>query len=440
MAKETKKQRSRGGKKGFKTRLANARAAGKKTIKIGKRRISTTTGKAVAKGGSRKLSKTLRKGIKRERARREGQGKALARSTRKRSSRRRKPIVKHKHHHHTKVVTKRRTVEVAVPGKTRKVFVTAAERRGRRRHGRRRAREGYAMENPLSTTEIIAGGLTMLLGLAVADVSDRYWATHALTASTSGTTTTYTDTPTVTSSTSMATFGAGLYPNMLNGAAVIAPMNLTRWVSGGVLAAVPFLAAAYTKQPTVRTALQLFGFGVIARIGGKALVDLFAGLLGSTQLGQQLYVNELAATGQYQAAMGQTVTVTLPSPGTNPPAAGGPGNSASGLGKAPQGTHCCAACAVGRPCTVNTAPATPQPTTPPAVPSSDIPTNLPSNYTPGVPNLLPPTIGNTAAMPNTTNVPVASTPLGVGDPRRLPHRPNPYAWGSHINGGSGDIH
>jgi hypothetical protein len=238
---------------------------------------------------------------------------------------------------------------VSIPRGAKKVIV--AERGHRKHHRRARRNHGYAMENPLSPTEIFAGGLTMLLGLAVADISDRYWATHALTAGTPSSTgvVPYTDTPAVAagSASTMASFGTGLYPGMLNGAAVLAPMNMTRWVSGGVLAAVPFIAAAFTKQPTLRTALQLFGFGVVARIGGKFLVDTFAGLLGSTALGQQLYVNELAATGQYQAAMGNPVTVSLPN-GITPAAVGTGG--ATGLAKAPQPV-CCSNCARGLPCT-----------------------------------------------------------------------------------------
>jgi hypothetical protein len=292
------------------------------------------------------------------------------------------------------------------------------------------------MENPLSTVEIIAGGLTMLLGLAVADVSDRYWATTALVASTSGTTTAYTNTPTGTAGTApTSSFGAGLYPGMLNGAAVMAPMNLTRWVSGGVLAVVPFVAAAFIKQPTVRTAAQLFGFGVIARIGGKALVDLFAGLLGSTALGQQLYVNELAATAQYQVAMGQTTTITLPSPGTNPPAAGGPSGSASGLAKPHQISTCCSGCAQGRPC-VRSQHA-PQQQVPVAVQGgtvSQVPTQV----------VVPVGMPNGSGMPtpaNPANTVSDASATGLSAPRRMlpPGRPAkvyPYTWSDHVIAGS----
>lgn len=446
MAKETKKERRAAGKKAWRDKVKNARAAGKKTIKVGKHHIKLSElGKSGNKsggskahrkhGGRPKMSAAHRTSVRRRRE--EIVAAHYSKPKRKRSKRKAHAKSHHRGsrrgHHHTRTVTKLRTVRVKVPGKTRNVYVTAAERRGGHR---RRAREGYAMENPLSTMEIIAGGLTMLLGLAVADVSDRYWATHALTASTSGTTTTYTDTPAVTSSTGMATFGTGLYPSMLNGASVMAPMNLTRWVSGGVLAAVPFIAAAFIKQPTARTAAQLFGFGVIARIGGKALVDLFAGLLGSTSLGQQLYVNELAATAQYQVAQGQTTTITLPSPGTNPPTAGGPSGSASGLAKPHQISTCCSGCASGRPC-VRSQNAHGAAQSPPASVSQPFAPQAPVSV------VVPVGATNAYGQPTPANpantIPDAST-TGLSGPSRraLPERQktNPYAWSDHVLAGA----
>ena len=436
MAKATKSERSKAGKKAWKKKVAKARAEGKKSVKVGKHRVA--------------ISGALKKGIKKERARRAGQGKALAKATRKSPKRkghkRAAPKVHHKHHHHTKVVTKRRTVEVKVPGKTRKVFVTAADRHHKRRRGHRRAREGYAMENPLSTMEVLGGGLAMLFGLAVADVTDRYLATNALTASTSGTATTYTNTPVGTAGTAPAsTFGVGLYPGMLNGAAVIAPMNTTRLVAGGVLSAVPFLAAAYIKAPVARTGFQMFGFGVIARIWGKFLVDTFAGLLGSTQLGQQLYVNELAATAQYQVATTGTTTIVLPSPGVTPTTSQiGPTGSASGLAKAHQPNMCCAGCASGRPCTREHPPAMPSdngqggyPGTPATNQgagsggSTSVSTQLDgpgtSQSVNGLPQLTAQGIQQAILTGGATG---QTTPIGAG----RPFKPNPYNWSQHITG------
>jgi hypothetical protein len=299
---------------------------------------------------------------------------------------------------------------MAIPKGATKVI--AAERRRGRRHHRGHRRNHYSMENPLSGMEIFAGGLTMLLGLAVADISDRYWATHALTAGAANAqgVVTYTDTPAVTSSTGMAAVGTGLYPNMKNGAAVMAPMNLTRWLSGGALAVVPFVAAAFTKNNTARTAFQFFGFGVVARIGGKFLVDTFASLLGGTQYGQQLYVNELAATGQYQAAMGNPVTVTLP--GGVTPTAAGDSASATGLSKphqaGPGERACCGNCAQGLPCSKEIAPNPPTTTT---IPTGTVYTNVPVDSSPG-------TDGGLGRSPRQ---------LGAYQPR-----PNPFDWSRHI--------
>lgn len=439
MAKESKKKRAAGGRKAYLDRLKSAHAAGKKTIKIGKHRISVTA-QLAKHGGGGKSVKSVRKAARKAEAKVEvkqrrksskrgriahkpehyktaGRTVSAAPRKKKRKSGKRKTAAKrktsrktgHKSHALTRTT---RTVVVKVPGKTRKVYLTAADKRRGRGHRRSRRNGGYAMENPLSTTEVIAGGLTMLFGLAVADISDRYWATHALTAGTTNAAgaTTYTDTPAVTSTTGMATVGSGLYPGMKNGAAVIAPMNLTRWLSGGTLAAVPFIAAAFTKTPTLRSALQLFGFGVIARIGGKALVDLFAGLLGSTSLGQQLYVNELAATGQYQAAMGNPVTVSLPgiTDSTQITAAGTA--VATGLAKAPQPSDC-AACAAGRPCNCakcRAASATPSP-------------QQQANA------LQAQTTDTTLAAPHDRQAPRPT-------PRTPQSRPNPFAYGSQFTG------
>jgi hypothetical protein len=458
MAKETKKVRKSGGKKAWRDRIKHDLAAGKKTTKVGNRRVSVA--KAAKKlgltsgGGAKKAKRKASKAKKAERRATTARMAARAPSKRakKSGSRKRKAHArpKTKHVHHTRTIVKRRTVEVKVPRKTKHVYLTAAERRGRKGHRRARrggyARERYAMDNPLSTMEVVAGGLTMLLGAAVADVSDRYWATHALTASTTGTTTTYTDTPVTTSATGMATFGTGLYPGMLNGASVIAPMNLTRWVSGGALSVLPFVGAAFVKDPMWRTALQMFGFGALVRIGGKAIVDLFAGLLGTTSLGQQLYVNELAATAQSQVALTGTTAITLPSPGTNPPTAAGPSGSASGLaaprqmagvGKAPQPSGCgCNSCAGGKPC-MNYQPqqtVTQPAPTPIVTPVNALPAPTASQSTP-----LSQLIANAVNLPNvgmssgvvagTVGTATTSGDTTLGRPQRAP---NPFDWANHI--------
>ena len=173
MAKEKKSTRRAAGKKAFRTRVRKAKAAGKKSIKVGNRRVKITHALSGAK--RRKDSGPNFGGVRRKKRRGGRKAKAEAspvrRKRRKSESHKRRSTPRTKHHHHTKVITKRRTVEVKVPGKTRKVYLTAADRRGRRRSSRRRAREGYAMENPLSGMEVLGGGLAV--GLALAILLDR---------------------------------------------------------------------------------------------------------------------------------------------------------------------------------------------------------------------------------------------------------------------------
>jgi hypothetical protein len=179
-------------------------------------------------------------------------------------------------------------------------------RRHRRHHSRAMAHyESYAMENPLTGTEIFVGGLTGLLGFGVADVFDRFLATHALTStgktSTAGWTQ-YTDTPPTT-----ATW-RNPYANMFNAAAVIAPMGISRWGVGLLITAVPLVAARWVKAPVGRSALQFFAFGAGFRVVGKGLQDLFAYVFKKTSFGLRLYDGEVRAwaikSGQLQFVAG----------------------------------------------------------------------------------------------------------------------------------------
>jgi hypothetical protein len=384
MAKESKSARSKKAKAAWARKKRDARAAGHKTYK-GPGGKSLPTGLESKPKRAKKSSKKARAAKKEQY--RGGTGiRPPKRAKRKSGSKKPKQAKRPAKRSGAKSV---RTVVVKVPGKTRKVYLTAAEKRKGPKKGRRHSehrRHHYSMENPLTGMEIVSGGLAMLFGLAVADISDRYWATHSLTATTSGTTTSYSDTgamaTTAAASTTTGTTTGGAGPfgmtpgyvnttagtaGLKNGAAVLAPMNLTRWLSGGVLAAAPFAAAVFVKNTTVRTGLQMFGFGVIARIGGKALVDVFAQLLGNTTYGQQMYVNELAAAAQWQAAQGQTVTISLPNIGTTVPVQGA--GAATGIAH-PQragvgGCSGCQNCVQGRPCG-KTPPGMPAP--PPAAP------------------------------------------------------------------------
>jgi hypothetical protein len=130
--------------------------------------------------------------------------------------------------------------------------------------------------------EISAGGLTLLLGIASADVLDRTLATHPLTASG----TNFVD----------SAVDASGKPQPLNGQAVLAPMNATRWIAGGVLTVAPFLLAIPVKRsPHLRSALQLYGFGVGARVLGKGLKDMVVKMFSTKATVQRFYAPELAA-------------------------------------------------------------------------------------------------------------------------------------------------
>jgi hypothetical protein len=406
--KETSAKRKAAGRKAWKKRVAKARAAGHKSIKVGKRRVSIVGGPQSAKGARKGKAKSYRTAAKVERK--------AARKSKSKGHRKSKSKSRARKGHARKVapIQTVRTRIIKVPGKTRRVIVTAAaEKRGRRHH--RRHHRGHLMENPLTGVELFAGGLTMLLGLGVADMSDRYWATHALTGTGS-----FTDTP---STTQTNLFGATTYPGMKNGAAVLAPMNLTRWISGGLLVAVPFIAAPFVKAPVARSALQMFGFGAFARIGGKALVDLFSGLLGSTAIGQQLYVNELAAAAQNQASQGSAVTIQLPNSVTATAAGSG---VATGLARPmPGGCGCCGSCSKGQPCTGRASAAAAAASAPPAYspPAASAPPSGPPAYSPP------------AAPPGSYSTP--TTPSSPGAPS-LPALPPPIV--SHVPGTPGMSH
>lgn len=279
MAKESSAARKKAGRKAWAKRKAKARAEGKTRIKVGKHFVDIG-GKAKAKAKSKSRPK-------RKRAKRSKASPKRARTRTRRGKR--------------SVVTKQtRTRTVRLPGKTRTRTVTKVVTR--------RAKKGALMENPLTGGELFAGALTMLLGLGVADLTDRMVATHALqqVSAASGTApAVYADPVNLPAGQTPATaLPAG---TIANGAAVLAPMNLKRWAVGGVVTVVPFVAAAFVKHGAWRSALQLFGFGAGARVLGKGAKDGLAYLLRNTQTGQRVYVDELRA-GQLNAMANNNTT------------------------------------------------------------------------------------------------------------------------------------
>jgi len=201
------------------------------------------------------------------------------------------------------------------------------ERRGRRRrYGRRR--HHHLMENPLTGVEMFAGGLTMLLGAGVADVVDRYVATQPLGTDANGNFfETNSDGKSPATDPNFIMDSTTNKPIALhNGASVEAPMGLKRWGVGAVVVVVPFVAAAFTKRsPTLRSALQLFGFGAAARLLGKGMKDLVVRFAGKTKAVNRLYSLELAGYNGAANLQGQTTgqAPTLPTfPNAPPPGLG----------------------------------------------------------------------------------------------------------------------
>jgi len=267
--------------------------------------------KKMARKAGRKHTKTTRKPAKT--ARKSAARKhAPAKRAKKSGTRRAKRAVVVTQRRRAKgpvvVKTNRQVRVVKVPGRTRVVKV-AAETYRRRHHRRHHHRRG-AMENPLGAGEMIVGGITGLLGFLGADMLDRTLATHALT-----------DTGKADGNgykifTDPGDQSTGSYKGLYNAAAVLAPMNVTRWAAGLGLAAVPMIAARFIKAPVGRAALQFFGFGVGIRVIGKGLVDITSMLLKKTSTAQRLYDAELRAQLAQNTAQGGKATYpTLPTAG-----------------------------------------------------------------------------------------------------------------------------
>lgn len=285
------------------------------------------------------------------------------------------------------------------------ITVSASERRGRRRSRRRSG----AMENPLTGVELFVGTLTGLMGFGTADVVDRLLATHALTPTTSGSTTTYMDTP-PTAAPAQGT--AATYGSLFNATAVCAPMNLERWGVGLLIAGVPMVIGHFISAPVGRSALQFFGFGALMRIAGKGLIDMVASLTSTNATGMQLYSGEQRAAAVLANNGG---TANLPSNGTGlgrQMMAAAPNRSLGAptlqLHKTGCGCGRCGPAGAG------------YPSMPAAVmTSSGTATAVPQIQT-------PPATTNTPAAPTTT-----TTTAIQGIPRGVGFRPSPgmYRWG-----------
>jgi hypothetical protein len=216
----------------------------------------------------------------------------------------------------------------------------------RRRHG--------AMENPLGMGELVVGGLTGVIGFGLADVLDRFLASHALTDTGQKDANgfeVYNDTPPT----------SGNYQGLYNATAILAPMDAKRWAAGLGLAAIPLVGAHFVKSPVGRSALQFFGFGAGIRVVGKGLVDLTAYMTRKTSSGQRLYDAELRAMAAKAGSPGggSTDYPTLPSSGVGAPLT----PPRLGFGLTPRACYRCGGSA-SAPAAPTTAPAS-TPTAPP---------------------------------------------------------------------------
>jgi len=300
------------------------------------------------------------------------------------------------------------------------------------RHSGRR-RSAYALENPLGGGEIAVGVFTGLLGYVAADVLDRTLATHPLN-----------DKGAVGSDskelwadpTGSANWWQKPYAGMYNATAVLAPYNWTRWVAGGLLAVVPFVAGTMvkgSKAPMLRSALQFFGFGAAVRVLGGAF-DSFVGgrLLGRTKIGSRLFDGEARA---YALEAGQDVS-NYPSTGLGAPALTGVGrcgtcaNCTTGVGA------CCrmtGSTTLPAPVGVPMVPGQPvaQPVMPSPAPTPMFPAPPPTPMVPVAPPqgrvMVPtPPVMFPAPNPNRPPTAVQGFPNGVGG---SPARRSRFDWG-----------
>jgi hypothetical protein len=428
MAKSRKKGRKAGRKSGRLTKREIAKAGGikqawaaRKHGKAGRKTARKAHRTAKQKAAARRnIKKAQAKSHpKRRKARKGGHRKA-----RKSSRRRGRKSTRSASRSSTKVI--KSTVVRHLPGHTSAIVVSPigtsgrGKRRGRkgkgkrrgshrrtgrkgkrgkgRRKGGRKARESYALENPLSAFELGLGLFTGALGFGVSDFVDRFLATHALAAS-----------ATVSGANGDTPPTTGDYKGLFNATAVLAPMNLPRWGAGVGLAAVPFIAAAFVKAPAGRSALQMFGFGAAMRTLGKGLTDLVAQIGPSQTIVQRLYDGEARAAALKAEGQGTTPTVasaSLPSSGLGKAAlcSTGCGRPTTGAGS------CCSACASKQQSAPTTNAAPPPPPPPPPTASLPLPTNTPY-------------------------VPVMTSLQGTP---KVPAKKSPYDWGYKGDDASGE--
>lgn len=152
-----------------------------------------------------------------------------------------------------------------------------------------------AAENPMGMAEWLVGGFSLAVGAFGANMLDRTVATTALT-----------DTNTKDAAgneiyTDTGNAGSSSYAGMTNAAAVAAPMNIWRWVFGGVASVVPMASGAalqhFTQDgwPKTQAFLNFGGLGAFGNLIVKGGTDLAAYLLKGTAFGQRVFDIEIRA-------------------------------------------------------------------------------------------------------------------------------------------------
>jgi hypothetical protein len=248
---------------------------------------------------------------RRRRSRRRARAAAPAAAPRRRSrrrSRRRARAPRKVHIYRRRPVVRRRSRRIA--GRRRRVYTV----KGRSKRDRNRG----ILTNPVSGGELVTIGFTGLLGFAGADMLDRFLASHPLDA---------------TSAAALASTGKVIdkadgtrYPGMFNGAAIAAPMDVTRWAAGLGATAVPIIIGGFVRAPMWRAVFQGFGIGAGLRTLGKGFSDLMAMLFKPSATSphatmQRLYVNEMVASSIKAQDAAERLLIVAPGlgyPGAKP--------------------------------------------------------------------------------------------------------------------------
>lgn len=152
-----------------------------------------------------------------------------------------------------------------------------------------------AAENPMGMAAWLVGGFSLAVGAFSANLLDRVVATTALT-----------DTATkdaagneIYSDTMNA--GSSSYAGMSNAASYSAPMNIWRWVFGGVAAVVPMAGGAALQHfthdgwPKTQAFLNFGGLGAFGNLIVKGGTDAAAYMLKGTAFGQRAFDIEIRA-------------------------------------------------------------------------------------------------------------------------------------------------